>query len=33
LSDDDGKELDIGKVFADWAVRNASTRTVFWEAI
>ena len=33
LSDDDGEELDIGKAFADWAVRNACTRTAFQEAI
>ena len=33
LSDDDGEELDFGKDFADWVVRNACTRTVFQEAI
>ena len=33
FSDDDGEELDIGKDFADWAVRNACTRTAFQEAI
>jgi len=33
LSDDDGEELVIGKDFADWAVRNACTRTAFQEAI
>ena len=33
LSDDDGEELDIGKDFADWTMRNACTRTAFQEAI
>jgi len=32
LSDDDGEELDIGKDFADWEVRNVCTRTAFQEA-
>jgi len=31
--DDDDEKLDIGKDFADWAVRNACTRTAFQEAI
>ena len=31
--DDDGEQLDIGKDFTDWAVRNACTRTAFQEAI
>ena len=33
LSDDDGEELDIGKDFADWAVRNALIRNAFQEAM
>jgi len=33
VSDDDGEELDIGKDFADWAIRNACTRTAFQEVI
>jgi len=31
--DDDNKELNIGKDFAEWAVRNACKRTAFQEAI
>ena len=33
MSDDDGEELHIGNDFADWAVRNACTRTAFRIAI
>jgi len=33
LSDDNGEELDIGKEFADYAVRNSCAITAFQESI
>ena len=33
LSYDDGEDLDIGKDFTNWAVRNACIKIAFQEAI